>query len=372
MSASSRIFFLLLKKALGDCDALPNNINAETWLKIYKLAKQQALLGIIFLAIDSLTEEQRPPKAMLLQWWAQVEQIKQQNKHINDVATKLEHKLRVDDLHATILKGIGLASLYPQSLYRMSGDIDLWIDAERKKVVSYVKRFKKHPFVIYHHVDYVDVDGISIELHFTPSYFSDFFVNHKFQKWVRQECKVQMEHVVTLEDGHSVHTPTIAFNRVFVLAHIYRHLFDEGVGLRQLMDYYYVLRQGFTEKERLETMSVFKKLKMVRFAEAVMWVLQEVFVLEDKYLLTKPNKYEGMFLLDEIMIAGNFGQHDPRIIRSKNERLFTRFVRRTIRNIRFIRSYPSEVIWSPIFKIWQRFMMLKWNSPSYAFKHSNF
>ena len=170
-----------------------------------------------------------------------------------------------------------------------------------------------------------------------------------------------MEHISTLEGGHKVHTPTAAFNRVYILSHIYRHLFDEGVGLRQLMDYYYVLRQGFTETERQETITILKQFKMERFAEAVIWVLQEVFGLEAKYMLTTPNEREGKFLLDEIMMAGNFGHYDPRIIRSQDERLFTRFVRRTIRNLRFLRSYPSEVIWSPIFKIIQRIWMLKWN-----------
>ncbi len=127
------------------------------------------------------------------------------------------------------------------------------------------------------------------------------------------------------------------------------------------MDYYYVLRQGFTETERQETMAVLKQLKMERFTESVMWVLHEVFGMEQKYMLTTPNEREGKFLLKEIMIAGNFGHYDPRIIRSKDDRLFTRFVRATIRNFRFIRSYPSEVIWSPIFKIIQRVWMLGWN-----------
>ena len=122
-----------------------------------------------------------------------------------------------------------------------------------------------------------------------------------------------------------------------------------------------MLRQGFTETERQETITILKQFKMVRFAEAVMWVLQEVFGLEAKYMLTTPNEREGKFLLDEIMMAGNFGHYDLRIIRSQDERLFTRFVRRTIRNLRFLRSYPSEVIWSPIFKIIQRIWMLKWN-----------
>ena len=361
MNTPSNILFLLLQRAVGKNASLPQKIDAETWQRVYALAKQQALLGIVFLAIDSLEEEQRPPKALLLQWWAIVERIKQQSKHLNDVVLKVEQRFVADGLRGTILKGVGMAALYSQPLYRMSGDIDVWIEAERKEVLAYVKRYNEHAFASYLHVDFIDIDGVSIELHFTPSYFSDLFTNYKFQKWVRKERRSQMKHITTLEGGHKVHTPTAAFNRVYILSHIYRHLFDEGVGLRQLMDYYYVLRQGFTEAERQETMTMLKQFKMVRFAEAVMWVLQEVFGLEAKYMLTTPNEREGKFLLDEIMMAGNFGYYDPRIIRSQDERVFIRFVRRTIRNLRFLRSYPSEVIWSPIFKIIQRVWMLAWN-----------
>ena len=147
-------------------------------------------------------------------------------------------------------------------------------------------------------------------------------------------------------------TPTLAFNRVYILVHIYRHLFHEGIGLRQLLDYYFVLQQGFTEEERTETMRTLRSLRMQRFTEAVMWVLQEVFAMDERYLLTKPNEEEGRFLLSEIMMAGNFGHYDERIKRSEKVTEWDLFRRRVGRNMRFVRSYPSEVLWAPLFKLW--------------------
>ena len=147
-------------------------------------------------------------------------------------------------------------------------------------------------------------------------------------------------------------TPTLAFNRVYILVHIYRHLFHEGIGLRQLLDYYFVLHQGFTEEERTETMRTLCSLRMQRFTAAVMWVLQEVFAMDDRYLLTDPNEEEGRFLLSEIMLAGNFGHYDERIKRSAKVTEWGLFCRRLGRNLRFLRSYPSEVLWSPFFKLW--------------------
>lgn len=355
------IFFALLRCATGEAEVMPSSISADEWERVFELAKQQALVGIVFRAIETLPAEIRPPRELLLKWWSMTEQIKRSSQLLNETACLVEQRFAKDGFRGTILKGVGMAALYPEPLLRTPGDIDIWIDAERDDVVEYVRRHKKNPFVIYHHVDFVEMNGVDIEVHFTPSYFSDFRTNNRFQRYAKEQRFAQMEHVTVLEGVGKVHTPTLAFNRVYVLAHIYRHLFDEGVGLRQLLDYYYVLRQGFTQKEREEAMAVLRKLKMERFTAAVMWVLQYVFKLGNEYMLTEPNEKEGRFLLEEIMIAGNYGHYDPRIIRSKDERLFTRFVRRTVRNMRFLWSYPSEVIYSPIFKIWQRVWMLKYN-----------
>ena len=153
--------------------------------------------------------------------------------------------------------------------------------------------------------------------------------------------------------------PNNAFNRIYILVHIYRHLFAEGIGLRQLLDYYFVLQQGFTESEREETLRILRSLGMMRFTRAVMWVLQEVFGMPDRYLLTSPDAKEGRFLLDEIMLAGNFGKYDERMQRAAGEGTFRWGLRKVLRNFRFVRSYPSEVLWSPIFKVWHLFWRIR-------------
>ena len=153
--------------------------------------------------------------------------------------------------------------------------------------------------------------------------------------------------------------PNAAFNRIYILVHIYRHLFAEGVGLRQLLDYYFVLQQGFTEVEREETLRTLRSLGMMRFTRAVMWVLQEVYGMPDRYLLTSPDEEEGEFLLDEIMLAGNFGKYDERMQRAEGEGTFRWGLRKVIRNFRFVRSYPSEVLWSPLFKVWHLFWRIR-------------
>lgn len=143
---------------------------------------------------------------------------------------------------------------------------------------------------------------------------------------------------------------------VYILLHIYRHLLGEGIGLRQLLDYYYVLRRDIGHEDKEETLALLKQLRLYRFARGIMYVLQNVFGLEDRFLLCEPCVTDGEMLLSEILIAGNFGHYDPRIDWSqKRNGKFSVFVKRCRRNLRFVRYYPAEVICTPIFKIWHQF-----------------
>lgn len=154
--------------------------------------------------------------------------------------------------------------------------------------------------------------------------------------------------------------PTVEFNAVYQLVHIYRHLFNEGIGLRQLLDYYFVIekfaQEGQTPMYKNEVLKQMKRFGMERFAGAMMYVLKKAFAMPDEYLLCDANKKEGRFLLEEIMIAGNFGHHDPRmetleVKKGKTTYQVKRAWRRVKRNMHFVGSYPAEVMWEPIARI---------------------
>ena len=51
----------------------------------------------------------------------------------------------------------------------------------------------------------------------------------------------QFSHRVMLGEQGEIAIPTVEFNLIFQLTHIFSHLMNEGIGLRQLVDYYYVL-----------------------------------------------------------------------------------------------------------------------------------
>lgn len=351
------LFFDLLQIALGNKENFSTTPTKEQWQIIYDLSVRQALIGIAFLGIKKLPEAQRPPKHLLLKWFATTEKIKEINAEMNAKSRSVTKRFLKDGFRSLILKGQGIASLYPEGDFRMSGDIDVWVEGGRKIVSKYLRGIKKDCKVVYHHADFIQIGYTDIEVHFTPTWMNNYFSNNRLQRFFN-EIK-EKEFAKATESDFP--TPSLKFNRIYLLVHIYRHLFSEGIGLRQLMDYYYVLAQGFSDEEREHCISVLKDLGMLRFTRAVMFVLQKAFGMRDELLLLAPNEKEGEFLLKEILIAGNFGQYDERINRSEGRSEWSLFINGIKRNSRFLWSYPSEVLWSPIFKIWHYIMRLKWN-----------
>ena len=356
----SSLFFELLQISLDHRSEFSHTPTEEEWRELYLLSRKQALMGIAFSGIERLPDNQRPPKPILLQWIISTERIKEINAHLDKKAVSISQQFRNDGFRNVILKGQGVARYYKidgLDKFRTPGDVDIWLDGSRRNIVNYVRNVKPDAKIVYHHVDFPKVDGVEVEVHFTPSWMNCYFTNRKLQRYFH-ESKIELFQQNS-NSSNDIPIPTLAFNRVYILVHIYRHLFHEGIGLRQLMDYYYVLRQGFTEDEREKTMGTLCSFKMKRFAGAVMWVLQEVFGMEDDYILTKPNEREGQFLLNEVMRSGNFGQYDKSMVRKSKESDLSYGLRKIRRNFRFVWSYPTEVLWSPLFKFWHFFWRKK-------------
>lgn len=329
------------------------------WEELYDFAKKQTIIGVLFAGIEKLPKAQQPEKKLLMKWYMQTERIRSNNKERNADSVTVFNRFKKDGFQSTILKGQGVALLYPDPLVRTCGDIDIWVDADRQRIFDYVNGIcpgRKQRMI---HVDFPILKGTEVEVHYTPSYMYAPWNDRKLQSWFRQNAAEQFRHIVELPgDVGQVCVPTLSFNRIFILSHIYKHLFSEGVGLRQLMDYYYVLKCGFTVEENQHDRAVLKHLDMLTFAGAVVYVLQVVFGLEDEYCIVEPDRKAGEFFLSEIIQSGNFGHYDERYGMTANESVAHRYFRITRRNLHFVSSYPSEALSEPVRRTWLFFWRL--------------
>ena len=252
--------FLFLNYCLGKKVDMSMVVAKIDWRQLYNFASRQALLGICFNGINRLGQEypdelkQNPiGRELLMTWMGAAQQIHRQNMKVNTVASKLYSMLREDGLRCCILKGQGNTLMYPNVYSRNPGDIDVWIDASRERIMEYArKRFELGDDIRLQHLE-TSLDGVPVELHFFPCSMNNPIYHARLQKWFRRNADLQCSHIVSLPDGAGdIAIPTSSFNVVYQLCHLYHHFFDEGVGMRQIIDYFLVVND-FSKNVFLDT-----------------------------------------------------------------------------------------------------------------------
>ena len=432
MLKQQKIFFDFLRFCIGSAKEIPGSLKEADWKELYAIAQKQALLGVLFYGIQRLPKGVAPEQKLLMQWMVMAQQIRKQNIRLFQNSVKICQNFENEGFANCILKGQGNALLYPDPYMRTPGDIDIYLLGGRRKIMKYVDQVCPNQVMRYHHVDF-PVMKTAIEVHFTPSYMFCPIHNRRMQKWFEEVMGEQCNHRGSLPDGYGeIHVPQVSFNVIYILSHLYRHIFTEGIGLRQLLDYYYVVcdfckvyqissnhlsnfsnhpvplsKEGSTSHpsplsseerdvtalwcseplrykvggaskpspgcagwDRLGAIGdtsfaagassvaldvVQKELKHLglwKFAQAVMFVMKEVFGLSEDRMIAPMDEKEGRFLLDEIMRGGNFGQYDDRMGSKVGESKIHRYFRMNLRNLRFVKHYPAEAVCEPLFRTW--------------------
>ena len=417
-------FFAFLKYCLGYKGDMSSVVAGMDWQELYSFASKQALLGLCFEGIERLGEEypeelKRNPigRELLMIWMGKAQQIRRQNMKVNAVASKLFSMLRKDGMRCCVLKGQGNALMYPNPYSRTPGDIDVWIDASRERIMEYAqKKFELEDDIRLQHLE-TSLDGVPVELHFFPCSMNNPIYHARLQKWFRRNADLQCSHIVGLPDGAgNIAIPTTAFNVVYQLTHLYHHFFDEGIGMRQIIDYFLVVNDFskneivsskitpslFTLKEgstfspspsssgsgdvtalrcseplrykdggpskvspgcagwdRLGYACELKHLGLWKFAGAVMYVLHEALGLPEEKMIAPMDEKRGKLLLAEILNGGNFGRHFTKYGHFTQQGMAKKYFLKIWRNMHFVRYYPAEALSEPIFRTWHFFWRLK-------------
>ena len=366
--AQSSAIFLFLRYCLEDKVDLSMVVSNMDWRQLYSFATKQTIIGICFDGIKRLSEEypeelKKNPieRDLLMTWMGVSQQIRRQNMKVNGVAAKLYSMLREDGLRCCILKGQGNALMYPNAYSRNPGDIDVWVNASREQITEYAKKhFELGDDIRYQHIE-TSVDGVPVELHFFPCTMNNPIYNARLQKWFKRNVDLQCSNVVSLPDGiGEIAISTTAFNVVYQLTHLYHHFFDEGIGMRQIIDYYFVASMLNVNCEMLTWLQKeLKHLGLWKFAGAVMYVLHEALGISEEKMIAPMDEKRGKLLLAEILEGGNFGRHFTKYGGFTHQSMGKKYFLKIWRNMHFVRYYPAEALSEPIFRTWHFFWRVK-------------
>ena len=376
-----KLIFEFLRYSLGNEVDMSGVVAGMNWQRLYGFASKQALLGLCFDGIERLGKEypeelkQNPiDRNLLMTWMGAAQQIRRQNVKVNVVASKLYSMLRKDGLRCCILKGQGNALMYPNPYSRNPGDVDVWIDASRERIMEYAqKKFELEDDIRLQHIE-TSLDGVPVELHFFPCSMNNLFYHARLQKWFKRNADLQCSNVWELpDDAGEIAIPTAAFNVIYQLTHLYHHFFDEGIGMRQIVDYYFVVISDELLVMSDELLVISDELLVIRdtlhrelkylglwkFAGAVMYVLHEVLGLPEEKMICPMDEKRGKLLLSEILNGGNFGRHFTKYGHFTQQGMAKKYFLKIWRNMHFVRYYPAEALSEPVFRTWHFFWRIK-------------
>ena len=402
---------MFLRFCIGTVQEVPSSLKGADWRVLYAMARKQCLVGVLFDGIKRLPADVGMDKGLLFQWMAQNQTLRKANARLDKATVEVAEWFGRKGFRTCVLKGQGNALLYPSGMERTPGDIDIWVEGGDKRVISFVRSISPHEKACYHHIEFPSYKGVEVEVHYRPSFLLCFWHNRKLQKYYERVKEEQFSHRVVLGAKGEIAIPTAEFNLIFQLTHIFSHLMNEGIGLRQLLDYFFLLKNtdfigntnggaflsntdstdntnriggnvdgdgfllntDFTDNtdriggnvdgdgflvntdltDRRLLQDELRRLGLWKFAGAVMYIMKEVFGLEDDRLIVPPDVKRGRLVLNEVLEAGNFGKHDARNRFGRSQ--FGHNLQRVYRDIRLVRYFPAEALSEPIFRIWHFF-----------------
>ena len=348
------LLFELIQVALGQRDRLSRTPSEEDWQRLFQMAEEQAITSFLFPALEILNKcGQKTPLELLLEWIGLAEQDRSQNELMNSEAARLTALFENEGHRTAILKGQANARLYSNPMSRLPGDIDIWVSGGKEHVVQTLRKLHLIDGGIskylsaekaldgYHHIHLPKNEkGVDVEVHFRPSSGNhDPFTNRRLQKYLNQEIERENELV-----GEGFRVPSLRFALLMQLAHIQRHALETGIELRRVIDYYYLLKSD-ADHERETIKGKLKEMGLDHIAGALMWVMKEVLLMDEGWMIAKPDEKRGRILLDIITGGDHFG-----FISAKNQQAFSfvRLLMYHIRKFKLLRFDARETIWSEL------------------------
>ena len=375
---SRMLFFELLQIALGNRERLSMTPSAEEWTEIYAGSDRQSVTGLLIHGIDrlkNLNSDLNLNQRFLLQWIGIGQMIEQRNRLLNGRCLELLSNLTSVGLHPTILKGQGVAQCYPEALQklRQPGDIDVFVSDGREKAIAYAKSLgQKDIDWDYKHLHLKLWNDTEVEMHYHVEVLLNLWKNRKLQKWFKVHAEQLYGHTNSLSSKvwrcevtdttdqetntnftNGLITPSVEFNVFYILLHIYRHFLYEGVGLRQIVDYYMTLRMVNCSRLMVhDYVNAVHEFRMEKFAKGLMWVMHETLGMSCEWMLWEPDEREGRYILNQVMTGGNFGHHDERLKHTCGKIGAVKAI--LTHNLHLLTHYPSDVIWAPVWIVWHK------------------
>lgn len=308
--ALENLFFELIQVGLGRKERLSRELSKKEWNAVYEKSVQQAVTGVAFLGIQKLPQEQWPDVQLKLEWIGQAEQIRQRNKCINAILGELVFLLNRNFVKYAIVKGQVVGQYYSETSCRQSGDIDFYVapdDFDRTKrliVKEWAADFEGEKG--HHHIEF-EYKGVPFEQHHKLIKLYDKKKDDYWEKLVNNNLEKQVI------NGVKVSTLSPTLHSLYIFLHLYHHLLELGVGMRQFCDWAVMLhecRKEINHKDIQQHLKVLGMEKAYRACGAILVDQLALPVEEFTYELNDIDRKYARKVLEVVEYRGNMGHYN--------------------------------------------------------------
>lgn len=288
-------------------------ISSSDYHALMNMAMKQTVAGLVMQCVSDgrLKVELSPADAMktlLLQ-----RQIEQQNELLNAEVAALCEMFQRNNVRFIVFKGQTLARLYPHPNARTSGDIDFYVPAEdyerATEIISKEWNIEIEHSTSHQHTEF-EHNKVIFEMHFEMLKFFNKKVQRDFDSMI-QNSEIQYIDI----NGCKVPTLDPIANLVYTFAHLWYHLLELGIGMRQLCDLALLINDTFPangedNSEKIQQLRAqLKSLGILKAFGAVENMLHSNLGLPYAPLNIKTRKYHQREILRRVMRYGNFGKY---------------------------------------------------------------
>lgn len=312
----NELFFELIRISIGHQDKLCRQPSQKEWTAIYDMAIRQSLVGVCFAGAQKLCYFDTGNYAGMselqyLTWMGMAAMIQQQCSHHKEVCVRVNEHLARNDVRALFMKGLVCAERYPQPELRQCGDIDFVVaKVDYPRTLDLLDQIGVvNRELVHEHHGMAWVDGVQLEPHYKIH-------NYQNPRNDRMMQKLQKELFANYSDkplSHTIEQFPIEFEGMFLVSHMVNHVYEEGVGMRQVMDFFFWIKdlpnhKGFDNELYYAYLD---KMQMRRAARIFTRICEKYMGLEHSILGYGYTEREIVFadrMMDDIMAVGNFAR----------------------------------------------------------------
>ena len=272
--------FALLRLGLRNSEPERENLSdfimmsASHWERMGELAQEQGVLGVMLDGVDRLETTgygatRELSKELKLEWIGNVlNGYEARNQHQLAVIDDLQKKWAEYGLRMMVMKGQAIGTYYPNPMHRCPGDIDCYLFDGFAKGNEQAKKWADNVDEHWYKHSVISYKGETIENH-------QYFVHTREGKSSKQLNAVLVEKLNVKSEkfnvipGTEVLVPPVMFNALFLTYHALAHFLEEGLRLKQILDWAMFLEKEADNIDWEEYYSLCETYHFRRFANVM-------------------------------------------------------------------------------------------------------